>query len=493
LAFVFIVAVAIAALLQFGSSQRRLTRMQIEREAVYYAAEAGIDQVIHLFNYPGDWTSDAALFAKDSGSQSYFDSSGDNVFESRLGGSALPLIGSGVNEDLIVFTNGPLNGQERVRVSALTLTLPEAGDPADAIVVINSTARNPRGVERQLRAVIAAAPTFGGPPIPAAVISHVDGGSNGQMNVHWGEAWTRADLEVNNMSNITTTSDPWTNFRTEDFFMKSNGKYATGYGGGGGFSDSPLVPADPNYNQPWLGYDADHTNVFQQWDFTQQFADAGITGWDDLHLDYSTWKLAAQSRGNYYSTDSSGNIYRGSVQNPSTLVSDFGGEIDQSSAVSVDTGTPGSQTLPEPLIIFVDTTDGNPPAADGSNHCDISITGGGGDFTRGLLYICGDFYSGGAGSPPQVWIQDPELIESGGASGSQHLESTRFMGLIYTSGSYTQQGNPITYGAVLAEEGFGTGGTPDIWYDARLKTGLPFAFNSEVSVALWAEIPIDVY
>lgn len=492
LAFILIVSLSISALLQFSSSQRRITRTQLEREAVYYAAESGIDQVVHYFNYPEDWTADVTLFEPDATTGEYLDSGGNSVFQSRLGGSPMTLIDGFTNSDLIVFTNGQINGGERARVGELTLSMPEAGDPADGILVVTSTGMNSRGVLRTVRAVIGSSPTFGFGGTPAAIVSHIDVGSNGQMNLHWGEAWTRTDMTVTNMNNITTTSDDsHVNYRTEGFFKKSNGKFATGYGGGGGFSDSPLMQWQPNYDQPWLGWNDDHTNIYQHWDFTQQFEDAGIDDWSDLTLDYEDWKTAAQIHGTYYSTDASGNIYRGSVQSDATLVTDFKSEIDQASEVSVNSGTPGDQTLPQPLIVFVDTIDGNPPVADGSNLCDISITGGGGMFTRGLLYVAGDLYIGGSGSPPAVWIQNPEYVQSEGASGAQELVNIRFMGLLYTSGTYAQQGNAATYGAIIAENGFGTGGTPDVWYDESLRLGLPFSFTSEVSVALWQEMPID--
>ena len=90
-------------------------------------------------------------------------------------------------------------------------------------------------------------------------------------------------------------------------------------------------------------------------------------------------------------------------------------------------------------------------------------------------------------TPGDVWIQDPDFVDTGGVSGSQILESIRWMGVIYTAGTYNQSGNPAIYGSLVAKEGFGTSGTPEVWFDQRLKSGLPFSFNSEGSIARWTE------
>ncbi|MBN1478574.1 hypothetical protein JXA47_17610, partial [Candidatus Sumerlaeota bacterium] len=198
-----IVSVSIISMLGFSMHESRMTQLRIERERVYYAAEAGVDQVVHWFNYPGDYTDDTTLFTKDADSESYYTSAdGDppytiNVFENRISSGGLELIGDGNNEDLIVFTNEPINTDETARVSNLVLTLPEAGDPPQSILVVNSRAVNERGVSRTVRAILRASPPFP-MEIPAAIISHAMATSNGQFNVHWGEAWSKGDLTLPN-------------------------------------------------------------------------------------------------------------------------------------------------------------------------------------------------------------------------------------------------------------------------------------------------------
>jgi hypothetical protein len=488
LAFVFIVAISVAALLQFSSAQRRITRSQLEREAVYYSAEAGVDQVIHYFNTPDDWTSDTSLFAKDATTGSYFDSSGNNVFEARLSSGPLTLIDSGTNEDLIVFTSTPINNSERSRVAELTIDLPPVGAPPFTILAVNSRSTNSRGVEREVQAFLKAVPPF---PlvVPAALISHAATGGDGQLNVNWGGAWSQGNMDISNLNNITTTADSEAIYYIGGQITKGT-KYATGYGGGDGFSSTPLVPAESNYFQPWLGYNADHENLFQHHDFTSLFASYGLSGWSDLTLDYDMWKTLALDRGMFFSTDASGNVYQGTVESAETLLSssDFYDLIDQSGGVVVGSDL-STQVLPEPNIIFIDTIDGQPPngipvGTAGSNLCDVSFSGGS-VFTRGVMYVAGNISYGGAGSATQVWVEKPDLTEA--------LISVNHYGVLYTDGQYDQSGTRYVFGSIMAKGGFTSGGGPDVYYDHKLADGQSFNFNSEVSVVFWQEIPVDAF
>jgi hypothetical protein len=489
-----IVSISIISMLGFSTHQSNMTRLRIERERVYYASEAGVDQVVHWFNYPSEFTDDTSLFLKDPHSESYYSSFDgnppytDNVFESRIPSGGLELIGEGNNEDLIAFACDPSGSDLSARVSNLVLTLPEAGDPPQSILVVNSRAANERGVSRTVRAILRASPPFP-MEIPAAIISHAMATSNGHFNVHWGEAWSKGDMTLPNTgtNNIPTTlEDPWAVFRSVGYLFMANGKYADGGNG----SNEPLEPEEPNYFQPWLISDPLHSNIYQH-------TDPDALEWPTL--DYEQWKLWALDRGHYFSTDASGNLYYGTEETPENRINsnDYHSIIDQTADLFVNPGVPGSQILPEPTIIFIDTVDGLPPnnpanPSLSTNLCDIHLAGGGGIFTRGVLFVAGNFEVGGQGTPPAVWIQDPDEVANPGA-GSQHLENIRHMGVIYAEGVYAQQGNQVTYGSIVARGGFGSGGTPDVWYDARLRDGMPFSFNSEVSVAHWEEVPIEAF
>ena len=99
----------------------------------------------------------------------------------------------------------------------------------------------------------------------------------------------------------------------------------------------------------------------------------------DLAGFYDTFKDAAIQHGRYYSTDAAGNIYRDGIEpgDPgydadTHLVSDFAAEF---SAPDTDgDGVPDRDGNPED-VVFIDTVDGNPPADDGSNLADVSVSG----------------------------------------------------------------------------------------------------------------------
>jgi hypothetical protein len=406
----------------------------------------------------------------------FFNESNQNVFETRTLPPYLIDYDSNVNDSLIVMTNEPINDGELARVTRLDLSLPTAADMAVSplsILVVSSTATLGEDLDRPaderrtrtVRTLLTGLPVFPSMNIDAAITSHLESGTGGQFNVHWGAAWSKGDLMLPNggVNNVPTTlEDPISHLNAVGNVLMSSGKYADGTSNG---SLDPLPPEAPNYYEPWLGYDPLHLNIHQH-------VDPSLYNWPTL--EYEEWKLAALDRGHYFSTDAEGNLYYGTEENESTLIdlTEFAEIIDQRGDLTVNTAVPGDQTLPEEKVIFIDTVDGLPPnnpldPSLSTNLANVEISGGGGIFTRGIFYVAGNIEIGGAGGPPDIWIQDPEFLASGGVFGTQELQGVRHMGVIYTDGVYLQEGNQITYGAIIARGGFGTGGTPNVYYNAR--------------------------
>jgi hypothetical protein len=493
---ILIIGVSTSALLEYAVSSQRLTRRRIERENLIHTAEAGVDQVIHYLNYPGDFTDDSTLFTQDPTTESYYTVTSQNVFATR---TLSPLIDydSDVNGDLIVFSNEPINSAERARVIELDLSLPTAADLAEdgsAMLVVSSTAtlaedlgRAPDARRtRTVRAVLSADAPFV-LYAPAAIISHRTLGADGQYNVHWGQTWARSEMDIGNVDKITAAwADPYASLFTESWYRKG-AKYADG---SNNWNDTPLDPADPNYHRPWNldpAVTEDHENLHQQWDFDANVWPnySYLDGWEDLILDYEQWKVIAQRRGLYFTSDDAGYVYLGTEENSRTRMNT--GDLYEyiNTAAEIVLGaTPDEQVLPEPMIIFIDTTDGQPPngipaGEPGSNLCDIQMSGGK-IFASGVLYVAGNLTLGGSGGAPTIWAETPDLTYE------QIL--CNYAGVIYTEGIYDQGGSRYLYGAIMARGGFGTGGGPDVYYDHRLAYGLPFPFNSEASVTQWTEI-----
>jgi len=485
-------------MLQYSLYQNRMTQRRIEREAVYYTAEAGVDQVIHYFNFPAEYADNTAFFTQDATTASYYadtdaDGIGDtNVFTTRMVSGSRILVDSSTSPNPLTFGYLMGDGENRAEVTDLTVSLPTAADLTQtprAIMVVTSQAENAVGQTRIVRATLGADPPFL-LQVPAAIISLAPTASaNGQGNVHWGEAWFDTNFQLPNggLNNLTTISDPWVNFRSTGHVLMSNGKYANGSNG----SNTPLPSTAPNYYQPWGDngaggeFDPNHTNIHQHTDYSS-------LDWPDP-LDYDWWRNAAQTRGLYFSWNAAGNKLVSGQSGQELTTAQFFDEINQMSEVT--TGASGAdQNLPDPTIIFVDTLDGNEPQADGSNWCDLQVTGGAGGndiFLRGVFYVGGDVTFNIRGMDG-LWLQDPDRVDDPNSGSEQQVDDIFLNGLFYCEGMMSMVGSPGVYGALLARNGFGTGGNGEVWYDARLKSGFPFSFNSNVSLARWQELHPDI-
>jgi hypothetical protein len=477
-----LMSMSVLAMLQYSIYQQRMTHRRVEREAVYYAAEAGVDQVVHYLNFPTEYPSGASLFAKDSFTDTYFDADANNVFSLRgIDSTGAEVAGSSASP--LVFGLEAGDGVNRTQVTDLRISLPTADDLAfsdNAILVVHSQAENEAGQVRTVRATLTSEPPFV-LRIPAPLISLGPGDSNGQFDIRWGEAWFKEDFELPNggLNGVPTVlDDPWFNIRTEGTVLLSNGTPAP--------SGTDLIAGvDENYLQPWgpegAPLDPDHLNIHQH-------ATPGDIEFPEV-LDYEFWKNAAQTRGMYFSWNDAGtHLVQGSAGaeiRPAEFLQMINGADD------VVTGASGaSQSLPGSIIVFVDTLDGNPPATDGSNLCDLTLTGGGETFLRGVIYVGGDVTMNVSGTQG-IWIQDPDRVADPNA-GSERQENLFMNGLFYAEGTVETMGSQAIYGAIFARGGFAGNGGPEIWYDARLANGLPFSFNSNVTVARVVELSPDI-
>jgi hypothetical protein len=125
----------------------------------------------------------------------------------------------------------------------------------------------------------------------------------------------------------------------------------------------------------------------------EQHLPAGTLSWPEL--DYQTFKDMALAHGRYYGTDAAGIIYRDGIKDSAHRV-DFLTEF----------GVPNRDTAPYDLV-FIDTIDAQPPAADGSNLATVSVSGNGLGL-KGVFWMGANFSGGGVGSPPFILdAEDP--------------------------------------------------------------------------------------
>ena len=116
--------------------------------------------------------------------------------------------------------------------------------------------------------------------------------------------------------------------------------------------------------------------------------------------------------------------------------------------------------------LFIDTIDQQPPAPDGSNLANINIQGNS-DGYKGFFYLCANLDISGSGNPSGMQALNPD-------GNTESLAKVFLDGVLYTPGYVDVSGNPVTYGAVIAETGVQGTGTMDVYYDPELKNGLPF-------------------
>jgi hypothetical protein len=114
----------------------------------------------------------------------------------------------------------------------------------------------------------------------------------------------------------------------------------------------------------------------------------------------------------------------------------------------------------------------------------FSVGGGSGYYTQSNIIMNGNFSIVGSGGTTNITAQNPDQVDAE-QSGTKTL-GVHFNGLLYTTGNFDSTGNPIVYGAVVAEGGFTGSGTPDIWYNKNLANGLPAL--PQTSVQGWREI-----
>lgn len=282
--------------------------------------------------------------------------------------------------------------------------------------------------------------------LPAAMINCNIGSSGGNVKVHWGEAWSKdgADMaskaDLGYLSTADANYDPWAKYRTEgDLIFPASWQWGSG---------KDLY--DPTRQQPGLApASGDFANAFYQ------NLPAGTLQWPTF--DYQTFKDMAIAHGCYYGTDSSGNVYRSGIKDAAHLVSSFLTEF----------GVADRASAPYNLV-FIDTFNGLPPAANGSNLATISVSGTGLGL-KGVFWVGANFDAGGVGSPlPVSDAKDP----NGNPPPGGQLQKIFLEGVLYAAGTMSMGGNAGIYGSIVAERGYVGGGTPDVWYNFKLASGL---------------------
>jgi hypothetical protein len=511
-----IASAAVMAIMSYARAMNDLTTKKITLEQTFYIAESGIHQAIDWFNTPSESPAPTTM-------QYLIDTYGIDAspFE-RANVTNFPP----TDADLVTLIDNPRGSSSSYGIFAeghiklLKVKGPRSGAPANTVFTLYSTGISSDGKTEQTIVADVLLSKFSGIIIPSALVAGLTIGANGQFNLHWGEGWALCDIQVpGKIAGGKFSFNKWFPTVTNDALARIT---TTGmiYGNDGSVLAPALPPGVPVAPQsvaqsPRLSsYDPNYDNMFQLWDRTTQPTDRlnipdGEGNYPDpltdivnellSDLEYSIWKDLAVERGQYYRPDSAGEfydydgypLYVDNVTKEITRASETNGTTNARATIKAltlypKTGTFDDATLPAD-IIFIDTLDGNTPYNNGggdTNLCDLTLTGGTNVadyfYTKGVLYICGNLHVGGLGpgSVPTLSLTNPN-------TGSPEAISIWHNGLVLTEGNFENQGTAAVYGSIVARGSFHGGGSPDIYYNVLLKSGMAFPFASKITILQW--------
>lgn len=459
--FFLVVLASISTLLMARTllEQQQINSRRRELSRAFYMAEAGVSQVVHWIAYPADFSNPSIFELSDD----------ETTLEIFSGGASSYMIPANDLPQFMTADNATFG-----RVKSIELLPPRASDPVPNLFKIRSVGQSGKisrigavedgsyGAERTV-VYFAERDPIADLTVPAGLISYNVASLGGSFSIRWGEAWSQSNFAIDQGPNSVewldsddADYDPYAVYRTESTFDFANNWSVYN---GGQFGNDDLY--DLSADQPGLFPD-DSGNFADA--FIQNIPEDTLV-WPDLASMYQDFKELALANGRYYSTDASGNIYRGEAQSNFTLIADFDDEFDV-----FDPDNPDAD------FAFIDTIDGNPPAADGSNLTTI-LSAGSSNGMRGFFYINANIRKGGAGNPRSVDMVSPD--------GETLTENVWLDGVLYTAGSLEFSGNPTIYGSIITEVGFMGIGTPTIYYNVELANGIPFPLVSPIRLTLW--------
>ncbi|MFW5870098.1 MAG: hypothetical protein ACOCVL_00385 [Candidatus Sumerlaeota bacterium] len=431
---------------------QRTNQRSRELMHAFLAAEAGVAQVVHWGNYPDEYDG--------GGETGRFFRAPDTSFPNLTPESLSPYV-LVPNDKLDTFTTD--YGREISQIKEIRLLPPDAdNDPVDCLFKVQSTGETPSGRDRVVMAYINPSPVkHGKVALQAGLISLSTAAQLGNGKVHWGESWSKQDFDVlsksqlDNLDNTDSDYDPYAKYRSEGQLIFDNTWkiFDPGKPKKGGDLHNPD-------SARWPG-DLPTGSVDPYEEAFEQFIPEGVLEWPDFLSEYETFKTQAKSSGRYFSTDASGNIYRDGVETAENIVN-FDDEF----------GDADRENSPYDLV-FIDTIDGNPPADDGSNLATIQNSGNNIGM-KGVFYLCANYDQQGIGNPATLDSAEKPNPQPDGSTEytMTSLSKVYLDGIIYAAGTVRFQGNPVIYGACIAEKGYLSGGTPDIYFNHNLVDGL---------------------
>lgn len=396
-------------------------------------------------------------------------------------------------------------------------------DGKPVICKIIATGRTQSGVNVSVESIITElrSRTFDS---PAAILSKDVVDYNGQFNVFWGELWSQSNIDLpsnwtNHVPKYDTrfnegpggggAMDQWFGIRTDRWIVDRSGKYANGFttasggggrgrgGGGGGGGGAPQFTSNtPNrnsstYYKPFdvSGQIDDYRNFYQN----QQLE------WPVY--DYDEWKEFVQEFDfPYFYADTDGELW-GENEDGELVKKSYAEWFDHN-----DPSAPDYWSL-ENIIVFIDGVPQNdsgqtssvingefyPRNPEDPGVVDVTIRlSGGGLHTRGVMLVSPNMVMKGQGNTGVTGADIPEsagggfLMPDGNNYNNAGGVDIFHHGLLWGYREMDIGGNRTIYGSIHATNGYGQGGSPSVWYNARMRDGGWITLNrSRVARDLW--------
>jgi hypothetical protein len=448
---------------------QKLNARRMDLGRAYFAAEAGVQQVLHWGNNPEEYDNvdSAGLFYRDPDTGEF-----PNLTET------LNEAGEYVISDELLATFASRHNFNISNIKSITLIPPNDNDPVTCLFKIRSEGITISGASRRVLAYVEPTPFDSlEVQINAGLLSLAAASQHGNGRVHWGESWSKSDFDMltkpqsSYLDNTDAEYDPFTKYRSEgNLLFPSSWKIYN--------PAKPNKPGDIHDVETERFPGTDPASGNYENGFEQLIPD-GVLEWPDFRSKYEIFKKQSYLHGRYYSTDENGNIYKDGVEDEAHKIN-----FDLEFAVADRADSPYD-------IVFIDTIDGNPPADDNSNIATISNSGQNYGM-KGIFYICANYDQAGTGKPAELDVEKPVFNADGSVSlVPWHLPEpdvgngnygVYLDGVFYCAGTAHFQGSPVIYGSVIAEQGYLSGGTPEIYFNYNLKAGLEISNGNVGSV-----------
>jgi hypothetical protein len=437
-----------------------------------YLAESGVARVAEWFRLPDTftttghfnapspytWTGAATQFFLERQQQnsSYLGTDGVSQYHGTTAQPDLLFKSSTSNDNTLL--NDPSSGFFKDiaaygDITELMVYAPTSG--SGNICTIRVTAQSKLGGQRTIEQELSPNPFSG---LNSAMQSGLGASWNGNGTIHWGDVLVQgnASLQLNKTpypyqnGGLTSDFDRWANISVSGTFSGQAAGNPTPYA-------TTCTPNPDGGSYPQVC----RTNLKQQ-------QTVQIVKWD-----YQTTKTTALNYSSYYVFDGS-NVRQGGLSGP---------VVNLNTLMTTNNG-----------FVFIDTPNQKDPAAGGTPFT-LSQTGTPGGLIQGAFYVAGNLSFGGLGGATSENVKAPPNPDNcntslGPCPTAGERESANLglhiKGVLYSTGTMNFTGNPGIFGAVVAESGFGSGGTPDIWYDWDIRRRISNMIPT--SKKIWREI-----